>query len=73
MSLYLMGTALCLFGALLVSMGFFFYANIVWCVGNPILIYRFFMSGDTDLFIMQSIFFIIAIFGVINLWKKNVK
>lgn len=68
MSVYLVGTGLCLFGALLVATGFSFYANIVWCVGNPILMYRFSMSGDTDLFIMQSIFFIIAIFGVINLW-----
>lgn len=68
MNLYPLGTFICIIGAVLVSTGHPLYASIAWCISNPILMYRFCMSGDIDLFIMQFIFFFIAIVGVINLW-----
>ncbi len=63
-----LATVLAVMGAVNAALGNSFEANMIWAVSNPLLIYHFITIREYEVMIMNMIFWIIAIYGVINLW-----
>ncbi len=56
-------------GALLVSFGNPFVANLIWSISNPGIAYHNYKIQQKEQAILFSVFTVIAWFGVWNLWK----
>jgi len=55
-------------GGILTSLGFAFWACIVWSISNPYLVYHNHKSNQPEqrnLFIVMSV---VSLLGIINLW-----
>jgi mannose/fructose/N-acetylgalactosamine-specific phosphotransferase system component IIC len=68
--LYSIAVILTIAGAISVALGKPLIANIVWTYSNTIFIARFAINFDLGMLILFSIYFLIAVFGVINLSIK---
>lgn len=62
------GVVMGILGAGLVAAGEPLLANIIWLIGNPLLMYHNYKNDEAEQSVMFTIYFIIAIIGVINLW-----
>lgn len=65
--LYSIAVILAVIGAISVALGKPLMANIVWTFSNTIFITKFAINFDLGMLILFSIYFLIALFGVINL------
>jgi hypothetical protein len=54
-------------GVLMVSLGRPLYANLIWVITNPLLVYHNLCIGQRGQATMFTIYMILAVFGVINL------
>lgn len=63
-----MGTGIGIMGASFVSSGDSLMANMVWAISNPVLILYNLIKKEYEQAFMFSIFWILSIRGVINLW-----
>ena len=61
-------TTISITGAVLVSMGFPFYANLVWMISNPYMAWYNHKIGQVAQTRLFAIFAITALYGVWNLW-----
>lgn len=68
--LYSIAVILAVIGAISVALGKSLMANIVWTFSNTIFITKFAINFDLGMLILFSIYFLIALFGVINLSIK---
>jgi len=62
-------SALAIIGAIFVAFNNPLYANIVWSVSNPMLVYYNYKINQFPQLRMFSVFTFISIFGVFNTWK----
>lgn len=69
--LYNIAIILAIIGAISVALGKPLIANIVWTFSNIIFIIKFIMNFDLGMIILFSIYFAIALFGVVNLSIKH--
>ncbi len=57
-------------GAIAVSSGLPFYANVIWLPSNIYLSWYNYKLGQMSLARLFGIYCLIALYGVINLWPK---
>jgi hypothetical protein len=69
--IYSIAVILAITGAISVALGKPLIANIVWTFSNTIFIIKFAINFDLGMLILFSIYFFIALFGVVNLSIKH--
>lgn len=62
-------TLLSIIGAIMVSLGFPLYANIVWSISNPLMAWHNYRIAQKEQAVLFGVFTGIAWFGVIHLWQ----
>lgn len=67
-NLYYIVGKIAIVGALLVSLGEPFWANVLWGFSNPYILYTSYKNKDKVLIEVYAIFTIIAFYGIWNLW-----
>lgn len=58
-------------GAILVSLGYTLEPNIIWFFSNGILLSYFIHQKEKQLSIMYGFYFLISVYGIINLGILN--
>lgn len=61
---------LAILGAVLVSLGFPFYANVIWMISNPYMTWHNYKIKQLEQARLFGVFTIIALYGIWNLWPK---
>lgn len=61
-------TCMAILAAIMVSLGQPFYGNVIWSISNPLFAWHNRKIGQREQFILFIGFWIITLFGVINLW-----
>lgn len=69
--IYNIAVVFAIIGAISVALGNPFIADIVWMFSNTIFVIKFTIDFDLGMLILFSIYFLIALFGVINLSTKH--
>ena len=57
-------------GGILTSMGFAFWACVVWSISNPYILYYNYKKGEMAQYRLFLVMTIVSLLGVINLWPR---
>jgi hypothetical protein len=57
-------------GAIVVSLGYPFIANVLWMISNPYMLYHNRKINQPEQAKMFLVYTLISLFGIYNLWPK---